>query len=38
MNKNERTCLLRKLKPLNWFYFCQLEALNHEKKVPVTKQ
>lgn len=38
MTRNERACLLRKLKPLNWYYFCQMEALNFGKDSPVTKQ
>jgi len=38
MTRNERACLLRKLKPLNWYYFCQMETLNFGKYAPVTKQ
>ncbi|MDR3599056.1 MAG: hypothetical protein P4L49_00990 [Desulfosporosinus sp.] len=38
MTRNKRACLLRKLKPLNWYYFCQMEALNFGKASPVTKQ
>ncbi|WP_407310626.1 hypothetical protein [Desulfosporosinus sp. SB140] len=38
MTKNERACLLRKLKPLTWYYFCQMEALNPGQEVPITKK
>ena len=38
MTKYERACLLRKLKPLTWYYFCQMEALNPGQEVPVTKK
>lgn len=38
MNKNERAILLRKLKPLTWYYFCQMEALNPGQEVPITKK
>ena len=38
MTKNERACLLRKLKPLTWYYFCQMEALNPGQEIPITKK
>jgi hypothetical protein len=38
MTKNERACLLRKLKPLTWYYFCQVEAHPIGKDIPITKK
>ncbi|MDR3584626.1 MAG: hypothetical protein P4L59_04795 [Desulfosporosinus sp.] len=33
MNKQERASLIRKLKPLTWYTFCQMEALNPEEVI-----
>ena len=37
MNKGERITLLRNLKPLTWYLFCQMEALN-DKEVLISNQ